>query len=134
MGVVHIDTLFDRGRVIGVGQVAGLGMIHHPHPVGVHLVAAGILAQVSRALGDGGFALFAPDIAVVHIVIVGNGDAGYMPKHIAVRPAELLPFAHVVKYGAIEGGIFHAEATGSFIELITQKQRGIYIVVQDIIP
>ena len=68
--VIDANPLGDRFRVVGVGVVLGLRAIDDVDPGRGHLVAAGFLSGLLRP------ARLAPDVTLVDVVVVGDGNAG----------------------------------------------------------
>ena len=83
----QLDALRDRRGIVRIREVRGLGALDHVDELGRHLVPAGVLglgpesgARVDR------LAARAPDVAVVHVVVVRNGDGRPIANDLSELP------------------------------------------------
>ncbi len=131
--IVDADALIHRGRVMRVGQVAGLRHLDGVDPHGGHLVPALVLCDGAPALVRWRrLAALAPHVPVVDVVIVGNERSRDAPEDLSVRPAEHVPLMEHIQRGFLEGVGLNPEATGSLVELVTQEQRQVRLVDGDV--
>src|SRR5690606_38495391 len=101
-----------RGGIVGVGMMRGLGVVHAIEPGRRHVVAA------RRLSGLAALALLSPEVGLVDVVIVGNGNAGTVLGQLAPGPTVGVPLAQVVEHGLVQGFALHAVAGGGFVKLI----------------
>ena len=86
VGIVDRDAALDRGRVVGVGQVAGLRALDLVDVFHRHEEAA-----VGAGAGRGLLAAGSPDVGLPDIVVVGNGDGRDGADDLTEVAAELEP-------------------------------------------
>ena len=84
--VVNADALFDRSGIVRVGQVAGLLALDHPDVFVMEKITAAIPGGHGRD-----FSVFAPEIALADVVIVGDRNAGPAAEDFFEGEAELQP-------------------------------------------
>ena len=134
MRVVHADALGHWRGIERIGQMAGLALLRQVHPPGRHLVSAPILSRIIPAeIRRRRDAALAPDIAVVHVVVVRNHRGGHVPKQVAVGPAEHVPLAQVVERRFLERRGLDAEASVALVVLVAQKEDDVRPVVRHVV-
>ena len=84
--VIDADAALDGRGVVGVGQVAGLGPLDLLDVLDRLEVPAVVARSGERLLAPG-----APQVAVPHVVVVGDRDRGRVADHVAEVAAELQP-------------------------------------------
>src|SRR5688572_21481169 len=96
-----------------------LASLRSVHPYGRHLESAAILGGVAPTLIDRrSDAAFAPDVPVVHVVIIGDHCSRDAAEQISVRPAEHVPLAQVVQECLLEWRGLDTEPAVTFVVLV----------------
>ncbi len=119
------DAALDRPGINRVRQVPGLLALHQVDVLDRVMIAAVGAPWQGRAL-----AVFTPQVAVAHIVIVGNGDRGPITDDFAKLQAELDPARRVLRVavGLVAGkeqqvGILPLQVLGNLGPLASRAAR-----------
>ena len=118
-GVVAPDPLLDRLVVRGIGEIRGLRPLHHPHPVGGHHVAPLVVdLRLPPALS--------PQVPLVDVVVVGDGDARHVPRRLPPRPAPQIPLVEVVELGIVP--LLGARRALPLVHLVAGEEEEVGVV------
>ena len=129
---VNPDAALRRGRVRRVGQVPGLGPLHGVDPrhrlsVAAHRIAAAVAApgQVDpgRTLGPAG----APDVALEHVVVVGDDHAGPVAQQISIDPAKQRVLPQVVQCRAVQRFVLGVELAEKLVDLVPRVDQQVRV-------
>jgi hypothetical protein len=82
-----------------------------------HILVMEKVATVIAGLCLGDFAIFSPEIALADVVVIGDGDAGAIPKYLAEGEAKLEPC----------GSVFFV-----IVGLIAREEQDVGILVVDV--
>src|SRR5690606_27712083 len=103
--------------------MTGLGKLHHVYPFCGHFVTSGILCQHAMAItGICLFSTFAPNVSVIHVMVIWDYGAGFVPKQFPVRPTEHHPFSQIIQTKVVRVTTsFRPKSTRTLVKLVPKE-------------
>ena len=110
-------------RIGHIRMMTGLSSMH-----GVDKLRMLDVTAIGRSIASlHGSASFAPDIALINIMIIWQANSNAFLHQITKRPAQQIPLSQIIKHGSLHALTNDAISPNVFVNLITREEKHIWI-------
>ena len=127
--VIDSNALFDGRGVVRIGMMRRLHALDGVHPARVHGIAA--LGVVRHAVAVA--SALAPDIALIHVVVVRQTERHAISHDLAESPTEHIPFAKIIERRHVDRLTLDSVTGVILVDLIAGEGEHVRINLVDVV-